>query len=132
MSQCGASLFRGDSGGYVALLASSQLTFEEAAFLREDCGAAALVLGAGFEQEPHEARDSGCCAAPILTDCWSVSLSRTTRIRARTTRLSRLHIRNDQPPQGRLARPSRGMGAPNYVSTLARDWPDDVMLHAGL
>jgi len=48
--------FAAIAAGYVALLASSQLTFEEAAFLREDCGAAALVLGAGFEQEPHEAK----------------------------------------------------------------------------
>ena len=38
---------------YVALLASSQLTFEEADFLRRDCGAAALALGAAFERETH-------------------------------------------------------------------------------
>ncbi len=43
------------AAGHVALLASSQLTFEEADFWREDCGAAALLLGAGFEREPHEA-----------------------------------------------------------------------------
>ena len=43
------------AAGHVALLASSQLTFEEADFLREDCGAAALLLGAGFEGEPHDA-----------------------------------------------------------------------------
>ncbi len=42
------------AAGYVALLASSQLTFEEAGFLLEDCGAAALALGVAFEQEAHE------------------------------------------------------------------------------
>ncbi len=47
--------FAAIAAGYVALLASSQLTFEEADFLREDCGAAALLLGAGFEREPHDA-----------------------------------------------------------------------------
>jgi len=42
------------AAGYVALLASSQLTFEEAQFLLEDCGAAVLALGAAFEKEAHE------------------------------------------------------------------------------
>jgi len=43
------------AAGYVALLASSQLTFEEADFLLRDCGAAVLALGAAFEDEAHEA-----------------------------------------------------------------------------
>src|SRR5208283_5205546 len=47
--------FAAIAAGHVALLASSQLTFEEADFLREDCGAAALLLGASFEAEPHAA-----------------------------------------------------------------------------
>jgi acyl-coenzyme A synthetase/AMP-(fatty) acid ligase len=47
--------FAAIAAGHVALLASSQLTFEEADFLREDCGAAALLLGASFEREPHDA-----------------------------------------------------------------------------
>lgn len=42
------------AAGYVALLASSQLTFDEAAFLLRDCGASALALGAAFEKEAHE------------------------------------------------------------------------------
>ncbi|WBK00250.1 acyl-CoA synthetase [Methylocystis parvus] len=42
------------AAGYVALLASSQLTFEEAGFLLEDCGASVLALGAAFEKEAHE------------------------------------------------------------------------------
>ena len=46
--------FAAIAAGYVPLLASSQLTFEEAAFLRDDCGAAALALGAAFEGEAHE------------------------------------------------------------------------------
>ncbi len=45
--------FAAIAAGCVALLASSQLTFEEADFLRADCGAGALLLGAAFEQEPH-------------------------------------------------------------------------------
>lgn len=46
--------FSAIAAGYVALLASSQLTFEEAAFLLRDCGASALALGAAFEKEAHE------------------------------------------------------------------------------
>ena len=45
--------FAAIAAGYVALLASSQLTFEEAYFLRADCGAGVLLLGADFEAEPH-------------------------------------------------------------------------------
>jgi acyl-coenzyme A synthetase/AMP-(fatty) acid ligase len=45
--------FAAIAAGYVALLASSQLTFEEAEFLLEDCGAAVLALGAAFEHEAH-------------------------------------------------------------------------------
>jgi acyl-coenzyme A synthetase/AMP-(fatty) acid ligase len=47
--------FAAIAAGYVALLASSQLTFEEADFLRGDCEASALVLGAAFAHETHEA-----------------------------------------------------------------------------
>jgi acyl-coenzyme A synthetase/AMP-(fatty) acid ligase len=47
--------FAAIAAGYVALLASSQLTFEEAEFLRADSAAAALLLGAEFESEPHAA-----------------------------------------------------------------------------
>ncbi|WP_036280313.1 acyl-CoA synthetase [Methylocystis sp. ATCC 49242] len=43
------------AAGYVALLASSQLTFEEADFLLRDCGASVLALGAAFEEEAHDA-----------------------------------------------------------------------------
>jgi acyl-coenzyme A synthetase/AMP-(fatty) acid ligase len=45
--------FAAIAAGYVALLASSQLTFEEADFLRHDCGAAVLLLGVAFEEEDH-------------------------------------------------------------------------------
>lgn len=51
------SYFAAIAAGYVALLASSQLTFEEADFLLRDCGAAALVLGRDFEGEDHLNRD---------------------------------------------------------------------------
>src|SRR5208283_1450951 len=44
--------FAAIAAGYVALIASSQLTFEEAEFLRGDSDAAALLLGAEFEKEP--------------------------------------------------------------------------------
>jgi acyl-coenzyme A synthetase/AMP-(fatty) acid ligase len=47
------SYFAAIAAGYVALLASSQLTFEEASFLLSDCGARALVLGRDFEGERH-------------------------------------------------------------------------------
>jgi len=50
--------FAAIAAGYVALIASSQLTFEEAEFLRADSEAAALILGAEFEREPHKAE--GC------------------------------------------------------------------------
>src|SRR5208283_2163896 len=46
--------FAAIAAGYVALIASSQLTFEEAEFLRGDSDAAALLLGAEFEKEPHK------------------------------------------------------------------------------
>ncbi len=45
--------FAAIAGGCVPLLASSQLTHEEAEFLREDCGASAIVLGRAFEEEYH-------------------------------------------------------------------------------
>ncbi|MGD9544913.1 MAG: class I adenylate-forming enzyme family protein [Methylocystis sp.] len=45
--------FASIAAGYVALLASSQLTFEEAEFLARDCAASALALGTAFEDEPH-------------------------------------------------------------------------------
>jgi len=47
--------FAAIAAGYVALIASSQLTFEEAEFLRADSAAGALLLGAELEQEPHKA-----------------------------------------------------------------------------
>ncbi len=47
--------FAAIAAGYVALIASSQLTFEEAEFLRADSAASALLLGAEFEREPHAA-----------------------------------------------------------------------------
>lgn len=46
--------FAAIAGGFVPLLASSQLTWEEADFLLKDCGAAALALGAAFEGETHD------------------------------------------------------------------------------
>jgi len=45
--------FAAIAAGYVALIASAQLTFEEAAFLLADSGAEAILLGAAFESEPH-------------------------------------------------------------------------------
>jgi len=56
-NEAGAALayFAAIAGGYVALIASAQLTFEEAAFLVADCGASVLILGADFETETHEA-----------------------------------------------------------------------------
>jgi acyl-coenzyme A synthetase/AMP-(fatty) acid ligase len=48
--------FASIAAGFVPLLASSQLTFEEADFLLEDCAASVLALGAAFESEAH-ARD---------------------------------------------------------------------------
>ena len=47
--------FAAIAAGHVALLASSQLTFEEADFLLRDCGAEVLALGAAFEHEAHDA-----------------------------------------------------------------------------
>jgi acyl-coenzyme A synthetase/AMP-(fatty) acid ligase len=45
--------FAAIAAGFVPLLASSQLTFEEADFLLKDCGAAVLALGVAFEEEAH-------------------------------------------------------------------------------
>ena len=64
--------FAAIAAGHVALLASSQLTFEEADFLREDCAAAALLLPVSM-----------CCAAPIWSGC-SRANRRTTPTPART------------------------------------------------
>lgn len=47
--------FAAIAAGHVALLASSQLTFEEADFLLRDCGAAVLALGPAYEAEAHDA-----------------------------------------------------------------------------
>ena len=56
-NEAGAALcyFAAIAAGHVALLASSQLTFEEAQFLCGDCGASVLALGADFEAEDHGA-----------------------------------------------------------------------------
>ncbi len=43
--------FAAIAAGHIALLASAQLTFEEAAFLRADSDAALLLLGAEFAAE---------------------------------------------------------------------------------
>ena len=43
------------AAGHVALLASSQLTAEEAEFLLVDCGASVLILGSDFESETYSA-----------------------------------------------------------------------------
>jgi acyl-coenzyme A synthetase/AMP-(fatty) acid ligase len=45
--------FASIAAGFVPLLASSQLTFEEADFLLKDCDASVLALGAAFEGEAH-------------------------------------------------------------------------------
>ncbi|MBI1867048.1 MAG: acyl-CoA synthetase [Methylocystis sp.] len=47
--------FAAIAAGHVALLASSQITFEEADFLLRDCSAGILVLGRAFENEGHNA-----------------------------------------------------------------------------
>jgi acyl-coenzyme A synthetase/AMP-(fatty) acid ligase len=50
--------FAAIAAGYVALLASSQLTNEEADFLLADCGAAIIILGQAFEAEAYSAREA--------------------------------------------------------------------------
>ena len=45
--------FAAIAAGYVAFLASAQLTFDEAAFLLQDSEAQALILGASFSHENH-------------------------------------------------------------------------------
>ena len=46
--------FAAIAAGYVAFLASAQLTFDEAAFLLQDSESAALVLGASFSHEHYK------------------------------------------------------------------------------
>ena len=46
--------FAAIAAGYVAFLASAQLTFDEAAFLLQDSEAAALVLGSSFSHEHYK------------------------------------------------------------------------------
>lgn len=58
--------FAAIAAGYVALLASAQLTFEEAAFLLKDSEASALVLGASFDQENHAAPGVTVLSAQVL------------------------------------------------------------------
>jgi acyl-coenzyme A synthetase/AMP-(fatty) acid ligase len=50
--------FAAIAAGHVALLASSQLTHEEAEFLLGDCGAAVLILGHAFESETYARNDA--------------------------------------------------------------------------
>jgi acyl-coenzyme A synthetase/AMP-(fatty) acid ligase len=59
-NEAGAALayFAAIGAGYVPLVASSQLTQEEADFLLGDCGASVLVLGAGFESEIYSGRSA--------------------------------------------------------------------------
>jgi acyl-coenzyme A synthetase/AMP-(fatty) acid ligase len=59
-NEAGAVLayFAAIAAGYVPLLASSQLTRDEADFLLSDCGAAVLILGADFESEAHPDREA--------------------------------------------------------------------------
>ncbi|MDE2578426.1 MAG: AMP-binding protein [Hyphomicrobiales bacterium] len=46
--------FAAIAAGHVALIVSAQLTFEEADFLRGDCDAAVVALGAAFASETHK------------------------------------------------------------------------------
>jgi acyl-coenzyme A synthetase/AMP-(fatty) acid ligase len=57
-NEAGAALayFAAIAAAYVPLLASSQLTQEEAEFLLADCGASVLILGADFESETYSER----------------------------------------------------------------------------
>jgi acyl-coenzyme A synthetase/AMP-(fatty) acid ligase len=50
--------FAAIAAGHVPLLASSQLTNEEADFLFADCGAAAIVLGQSYEGEAYSGREA--------------------------------------------------------------------------
>lgn len=50
--------FAAQAAGLAPLLASSQLTFEEADFLLKDCGASILALGAAFEDEDHRTENA--------------------------------------------------------------------------
>ncbi len=45
--------FAAIAAGYVALLASAQLTYDEACFLLQDCGASVMALGNAFEHENY-------------------------------------------------------------------------------
>jgi acyl-coenzyme A synthetase/AMP-(fatty) acid ligase len=123
--------FAAIAAGYVALLASSQLTFEEADFLRRDCGAAALLLGAIFEDEAHED------AAVVLREADLARISRVTPL------ADYADTGADDPAylvytSGTTSRPKGVLHAHRAAwgrRPMRDHWtglgPDDVMLHAG-
>ena len=91
--------FAAIAAGYVALLASSQLTFEEAEFLRDDCGASALVLGASFENEPH-----GGDGLHVLRGADLARLPRARRSRTMSTPPPTIPLISFTPPARRAGR----------------------------
>ncbi|QGM46304.1 acyl-CoA synthetase [Methylocystis heyeri] len=124
--------FAAIAAGYVALLASSQLTFEEADFLRGDCEASALVLGAAFAHEAYESESLQVLSPPDLE-----SLQKTAPL------ADYADTGADDPAymvytSGTTSRPKGVMHA--HRAAWARrvmypHWmglgPGDVMLHAG-
>jgi acyl-coenzyme A synthetase/AMP-(fatty) acid ligase len=124
--------FAAIAAGHVALLASSQLTFEEADFLLKDCGASVLALGADFEDEDH--------AAPGLCVLRGADLTRL----AQTAPLADYaDTRADDPaylvytsgttsrPKGVLHAHRAAWGRRPMVAHWMGIGPGDVMLHAG-
>lgn len=120
------------AAGYVPLLASSQLTFEEADFLLKDCGASVLALGAAFEKEQHD--------APRVIVLRGAELA---RLAERAPLADYADTAADDPAylvytSGTTSRPKGVLHAHRAVwgrRIMREHWtglrPGDVMLHAG-
>lgn len=119
------------AAGYVALLASSQLTYEEADFLLDDCGASVLALGAAFEDETHDAkaivlrgadleRLAECAPPPDYADTGADDPAYLVYTSGTTSR-----------PKGVLHAHRAAWGRRPMRAHWTGLGPGDVMLHAG-
>jgi acyl-coenzyme A synthetase/AMP-(fatty) acid ligase len=125
------SYFAAIAAGYVALLASAQLTFEEAAFLLADCGAGALVLGRDFEGEAHAGGVAVLRGADIERLLQSPPLAAYADTGAEDPAYLVYTSGTTSRPKGVLHAHRAAWGRRPMYPHWQGLGPDDVMLHAG-
>lgn len=123
--------FAAIAAGHVALLASSQLTFEEADFLLRDCGASVLALGATFEDEAHEGDAIVLRGADLARLAESAPLDDYADTRADDPAYLVYTSGTTSRPKGVLHAHRAAWGRRPMRAHWTGLKPGDVMLHAG-